>query len=99
MKEFIWITQKGDRLKLSEMNTIHIFYALRMIWNHSVPAMYKLEGGRYNLNSQKWTNEYRRNAVFHLSQELIKRNNLPEDLQEQFDLMKNMAKEFFIKKL
>lgn len=35
--KFIWQSSSKGYVKLEDMTTAHVFFALRMIWNHSVP--------------------------------------------------------------
>lgn len=50
-----WITQDGESLLISEMETTHIFYSVRMLWNHHVPVVYRLMP--YRPYSIKWSEE------------------------------------------
>ena len=35
--DFKWRDRKGNMLSVLEMKTSHLFYTLRMIWNHTMP--------------------------------------------------------------
>lgn len=37
-RTFKWRTAEGEWIAPEKMETRHLFYTLRMIWNHSVPA-------------------------------------------------------------
>jgi len=85
---FTWKTQDGELLSPPEMKTTHLFYSLRMIWNHSMPEEYHLPGGRYNI---KWVENkiMAKTAIMALSIELATRDfeELTIDLQWQWQYM------------
>ena len=58
---FVWVTQDGGRLTPAQMKTPHLFYTLRMIFNHTAPPCYQIPGcRRYALNMPA---EYLRAAI------------------------------------
>lgn len=83
---FVWITHKGVRYTLPDMSTPHMFYALRMIFNHSIPPVFRIGGSfkRYD-DVPQWTPEYRREALEVFAEELTRRGDLEENLQYQFE--------------
>jgi len=74
--EPVWKTQDGKRIPYSKMRTSHLFYALRMIWNHTAPPEMHIEGGRYD-GPESWPIESRRRKVQALVAELSRRKPLP----------------------
>ncbi len=80
---FLWLTHKGELLPLSEMATPHLFYALRMIYNHTVPEdlrtpplseTEKVKGLRRYNDVPHWSPAYCVAAVNALTAELNERN-------------------------
>ena len=62
-----------------DMGTSHIFYTIRMIWNHTVPEHLKIRPFRgYNF-SPFYTVEYMEQAMAVLSEELARRGSLSID--------------------
>lgn len=90
--EFIWTEQNGKRISVSKMRTTHLFYALRMIWNHTAPPHLWLPGGRYN-GPERWSTKKRREAVVAFLAELNRRDDLPLSLDIQLGLMRDRARE------
>lgn len=73
---FQWRDRSGKFYPPAEMETRHLFYTLKMIWNHSVPEHMKLKPyKRYTFNSF-YTNEYMTKAVKALTAELKIRENI-----------------------
>lgn len=71
---FRWIDQHGEKHCVKEMTTQHIFFSLRMIWNHSAPIHMRIEPyKRYAIHRSV---EYITLAVKHLYAELETRTDL-----------------------
>lgn len=90
--EFVWVSHNGSRRRISEMASPHIFYSLRMIFNHSVPPAFRVLRPGETMNRYSdvphWTPAYRQAAVNAFTRELCSRDDLEPDLQAQFDDMK-----------
>lgn len=78
-ENFLWATHKGEHvLKLADMATPHLFYALRMLFNHSVPPCFRVPGDdflRY-VDVPNWNPAYRAQAIRAMRIELIQREDL-----------------------
>ena len=37
MTTFTWRTHEGEDLRPSQMDTLHLFHTVKMLWNHTVP--------------------------------------------------------------
>ncbi len=88
--EFQWHTHKGKSLKPKKMATPHLFYALRMVWNGSVPPIWKVGDGPNYSDVPMWNKEYKRLAIEELAAELVSRDDAAElepDLRTQFHEM------------
>lgn len=59
-----------------DMETRHVFFTLRMIWNHVVPKEMQIEPFKRYRFSSFYTQEYMEEAVRVLSAELSTRNDL-----------------------
>jgi hypothetical protein len=80
---FLWMTHKGELVSPEDMATPHLFYALRMIFNHTCPEVFqtpplsdseRVKGiNRYG-DVPKWTPAYCARAVRALTSELNERN-------------------------
>ncbi len=98
---FTWVSHRGRVHKPSKMVTPYLFYALRMIYNHSVPPVFRVACAGERIKRYRdvphWTMEYRAEAMTELSAELATRDDLDAPLQEQVDDMAGNA--LLLKKL
>ena len=86
-KPFVWRTQDGERLTPQEMSTPHLFYTLRMIWNHFMPEDARIEPyKRYGINM---TQDYLEQAIVSIGEELSTREDLAMHYRMQLIFMKN----------
>ena len=50
LAEMTWKTREGKTLKITEMESRHLFFSVRMIWNHRAPDELRIRPyKRYNL--------------------------------------------------
>lgn len=87
---FVWVTQDGQHMRVDQMRTTHLFYAVRMIWNHTVPEQFRMPGGIYN-GPEKWSVNRRRTAILAMLHELSQRTDLPVALDVQLGIMRDRA--------
>ncbi len=75
---FLWLTQKGELKRPHDMASPHVYYALRMLFNHSVPPEFRTPVSIHPVKLYAdvfgWSAEYRRAAINALSDELRTRN-------------------------
>lgn len=90
---FKWKTQKGEFVSIVDMETSHLFYTLRMIWNHSMPKEAQVGDNirKYQFSSY-YTSKYTMQACYYILLELDSRTDLPVNLTFQFNQMKNWFK-------
>ena len=85
-REWFWRTHDGEKLRPSEMKTSHLFYTLRMIWNHRMPE--EMQVGR---NVRRWIltqpREYLAEAIIRIGRELSSRNDLPSWMRRELEEM------------
>lgn len=74
--EFAWRTQNNTMISPAAMTTQHLYYTLRMIWNHAVPEEYKLHPYKVYSFGGFYTKEYILSAIKELMKELCKRKDL-----------------------
>lgn len=76
-KDFEWRDKCNEYHSPCDMSTSHIFFTLRMIWNHSVPEHMQLRPFiRYTFDTSTYTRGYIRKAIRALLFELIQREDL-----------------------
>jgi len=75
-KTFLWRGRGGKLYNPKDMKTRHLFYTLKMIWNHSAPEDMKFKPYQeYNFSSF-YTPEYTTKAVRFLFAELKTRKDI-----------------------
>lgn len=83
-----WITSRGEHMPPASMATTHLFFTLRMIWNHSMPRHmhvgYNVKRWRFGIRHRP---SYMRQAIVHLGAELFTRTDLPAWMQEELRQM------------
>jgi hypothetical protein len=84
---FRWVCQDTRQMAVTEMSTFHLFNALKMIWNHTVPERYWiLPRNPYNLRGMHRT--YRQRAISNLFCELMNRADRTQGMD---DALRQMA--------
>lgn len=68
---FVWRTQDGEELRPAEMRTTHLFYTVRMVFNHTAPACYRIP--LCKLYAFNMPPDYLRAAILAIVLELKKR--------------------------
>jgi hypothetical protein len=77
-----------------EMATRHLFYTLRMIWNHSMPEEARIEPYRRYLFGRRHNPEYLKVAIIAIGMELAERDDLDDELSEQLLRMMNYFRQY-----
>lgn len=74
---FQWRSADGDFWHPDHMETRHVFYTVRMIWNHSVPEDMRVgQNVRLYRFGEFYTADYMKQAVLALGRELMTRKDL-----------------------
>lgn len=73
---FIWETDKNEMVKPKDMATPHLFYTLRMIFNHSMPPLARVGDFNRRRNVPHWPLEYRLQAGNAMAEELRTRKDV-----------------------
>ena len=85
---FKWRDRHGEMHAPQDMETRHLFYTLRMIWNHTMPEAARLPGNLYALSPQ-YTQAYMLEAIRALGNELANRDDLTAEWSSQLQRMIN----------
>lgn len=98
---FRWRTKdRGVMLKPSEMDTKHVFFTLRMIYNNSVPDTYRHQPVRIYKFDDFYTDEYMALACRAMIIELSRRNDLTSYFHRSLGFMRgNLNKLFETRKI
>jgi len=76
-KVFEWKDRNNNFYKVTEMETRHLYFTLRMIWNHVCPEELQLKPFKKYKFGKFYTQKYIEEAVYHLSRELSTRRDIP----------------------
>lgn len=75
---FLWLTHSGDLIAPADMATQHLYYSIRMLFNHTVPAKYRTPESVQEIKKYtdvpKWSKVYKKAATKALRAELNKRS-------------------------
>lgn len=88
---FKWRDRTGNFHKVSEMETRHLYYTLRMIWNHTMPEEVKLKPYNAYDFSPFYTAEYMTEAIHHIGTELFKRTDILPGWQKDLSFMASVV--------
>ena len=94
-KTFEWRQKGGEYIQINKMHTRHLFYTLRMIWNHTMPMDARLTPFRMYSFGPVYTQEYLKRAVKEILSELCTREDIEADWYADIQHMVN----YFNKKL
>ena len=91
---FRWRQATGQLVCPKQMATRHLFYTLRMIWNHSMPKEARIEPYRRYRFGERHSPEYLKVAIVAIGTELAARDDLADDLSEQLLRMMNYFRQY-----
>ena len=82
-----WRDRSGEFHRPAHMETRHLYFTVRMIWNHTMPEQYRFKGyKRYKFRSF-YTEAYMVEAVYALSKELFQRDDLTDEMKAGLEYM------------
>jgi hypothetical protein len=73
---FHWRTHDGQSLPVDQMETRHLVYSLRMIFNHIAPEHLRVPGGKRWSGIDQWDLSYLKDAVGAMLVETGRRRDL-----------------------
>lgn len=83
--EFIWRTHSGEEYYPSEMATMHLFYAVRMLFNNTVAPCFRVGKFKRYRDIADWSSEYKQAAATALVQELATRDDTYLEVTDAVD--------------
>lgn len=87
------MTQEGDVMTPDEMETTHLFYVIRMVYNHTAPPALRLPGGHWK-EAERWPVKTKKRILRVMIAELAKRQDLPFALDVQLGIMRDRCRQF-----
>lgn len=88
---FKWRTGGGVFIAPADMETRHLYFTVRMIWNHTVPEQFKLRPFNEYIFPPIYTTEFMAEALKHMLCELAVRKDLPEHWAQNLNYMVKTA--------
>lgn len=83
---FLWKQHQGGHIRVEKMTTTHIFFSLRMLFNHLVDReSLRIPGCKQWGGIRRWSPDYIRRSTRALLAVLRTRTDLPPNLRAQFD--------------
>lgn len=76
VEQFKWRSSDGIFHDVEHMATRHLFYTLRMIWNHSAKQQYRIRPYNKYTFSKFYTEKYLKRAVIAMVREVSYRTDL-----------------------
>lgn len=74
--QFVWISHSGREYYPQDMASMHLFYALRMLFNNTCPAAFRVGKFKRYRDIAEWSPSYRQAAGLALTEELMNRDDL-----------------------
>lgn len=88
---FLWRTRRGEFISPKNMQTSHLFFTVRMIWNHTVPEELKLRPYNEYTFDANYSKEYMAKAAECMLKELATRTDLTEKATRELNHMTKTA--------
>lgn len=89
---FKWTCHDGREMRPAKMQTTHLFYSVRMVFNALVPKEHRIEGKVWMLSPHRPPG-YWRQALIIMLQELSTRHDLPTYMMHQLFQMQLSVKQ------
>lgn len=90
-----WKTKDDIYIHPNDMETRHLFYVLRMIWNHFMPEELKIQPYNKYRFSSFYNNDYLKTAIIACGKALEFRDDLTARMKSELDFMaENFKKQY-----
>lgn len=83
-----WRDRTGQFHRPQDMETRHLFYTLRMIWNNFMPPEMRVGAVKLYDFGPSYTKPYLADAIEHLYRELEKRTDMTQQWSDELNAMK-----------
>lgn len=87
-ERWTWRSSDGTIWYPWEMETRHLFFTIRMIWNNRMPSAARVGVVRLYDFSEHYTEDYLAEAILHIGHELFQRTDLTPLWKSQLDQMR-----------
>jgi len=84
---FLWRDRAGEFHRIDRMETRHLFFTLRMIWNNHMPRDARVGDVRLYSFAPYYTPSYFRDAIAAILPELRGRNDIRREWMRQIEQM------------
>lgn len=89
-----WKDRDHNMWSPKDMRTSHLFYTLRMIWNNTLPEHMHVGKVKLYRFGSFYTERYMLQAIIHIYDELITRNNIEYGHQLELDEMRRKIEQY-----
>jgi hypothetical protein len=86
---FLWRDRKGTRTTMIEMDTRHLFYVVKMIWNHACPKELRIDMRHCYRFGRNYSPEYMLRAFQLGWLELKNRSNLTPYMRSSLQVIED----------
>lgn len=86
-EDFMWETHKGKRIKPREMATPHLFNTIKMLWNNTVPPVFRVGPFKRYRDVGTWDLKYLMRALDELQDEFESRDDIESEDRDLFNDM------------
>jgi hypothetical protein len=83
-----WRDRNGRWFYPKDMETRHVFFTIRMIWNNAMPQHMAFRDARFYHFGPTYTDQYLKEALVELWCELTSRANIPNSYLRDIETMK-----------
>lgn len=92
-----WLTATGDRIPIDKMETSHLFFTLRLIWNNEYGKKYRWARGPIRpFKDGTYTQGYLKDINYQMHKELLARKDLTPTMLKHLDDLKVLKLEMLI---
>lgn len=90
---FKWKPNGAPEISVNKMETRHLWFTLRMIWNHTMPEHQRFKPYRHYSFGPKYTSEYMLEAVKEILKELAGRKDMQESWWKELLMMDGICRQ------
>ncbi len=96
LDDFVWVTKDGQELSVADMTTTHLFWSVRMVFNHTVEPEHQLAPFRPCVGVGQWPTDYRQEAFDLMLAEIARRpkGDLTVEQRAEVEVMRRKRGEF-----
>ena len=92
-----WLQANGSYIDIRQMETSHLYFTMRLIWNNQYGKNYRWDRGPIRpFRDSRYTEGYLRDINFQMHQELLGRSDLTAHQKRQLEELKVLKLELLL---